>query len=512
MDHFRKLESQVQLRIFGAFTVVIVILLGSVWVANQFLSFPLLLSLGIAAVLGFLVAILASSSAAKGSLEPLKAIWLAILHIDPEHHGTPAPDVNKLKIGRELVTSLTLQVYQFASQQNSKELVEHRREISQAANIVEHLPLPLFVFNKQMLVTNASNTALEYCQIESSQLFGKPIFDNLSLEFATEHTLESWILECQDNKVTDTAYWERVHVLSKSDNKLIKQCDIAAYYNKDNTSGTEFIVTLFDRTERYTTDDDSLGFVALAVHELRTPITMLRGYIEVFEEELTDNLNDELKSFMLKMEASAKRLSIFVSNILNVARIEQNQLSLHLTEERWSDVIEASVADAELRAKIHDKTIEFSIDKDLPTVAVDRVSIYEVLNNLLENAIKYSGESKRIIVASSLDKDGNVQTTVQDFGAGIPTSVLPSLFEKFSRNHRTRSEVSGTGLGLYLSKSIVNAHGGQIWASSKEGEGSTFGFTLQPYAKLSKEQKEGGNTEITRSANGWIKNHSLYKR
>jgi signal transduction histidine kinase len=491
---------------------LLAITLGVVWLTNSILSLPLVVSLGIAAGVAAVAALIISGMAAKGALEPLKAVWLSILHVDPEHHGTPAPDLNKLKIGRELVSSLTLQVYQFASQQNSKELVEHRREISQAANIVEHLPLPLFVFNKQMLVTNASNSALEYCQIESSQLFGKPIFDNLSLEFASDHTLEAWILDCQNNKVTDTAYWERVHVLSKSDNKLIRQCDIAAYYNKDNTSGTEFIVTLFDRTERYTTDDDSLGFVALAVHELRTPITMLRGYIEVFEEELQGTLNDELKSFMVQMEASAKRLSIFVSNILNVARIEQNQLSIHLTEERWSDVVQASVVDAELRAKIKGKTIEFSIEPDLPTVAVDRVSIYEVLNNLLENAIKYSGDSKRIIVNSSLDKEGNIQTTIQDFGSGIPTSVLPTLFEKFSRNHRTKSEVSGTGLGLYLSKSIINAHGGQIWASSKEGEGSTFGFTLQPYAALTKEQKDGGNAEITRSANGWIKNHSLYKR
>ena len=491
---------------------LVAITLGCVWVSEDIIGLPLIVSLGIATVIAIVIAIFTSAMAAKGALEPLKAVWLSILHIDPEHHGTPAPDLNKLKIGRELVTSLTLQVYQFASQQNSKELVDHRRQISQAANIVEHLPLPLFVFNKQMFVTNASTSALEYCQIDSSELFGKPIFDNLSLEFVNEHTLEAWILDCQDNKVTDTAYWERVHVLSKSDNKLIRQCDIAAYYNRDNTSGTEFIVTLFDRTDRYTADDDALGFVALAVHELRTPITMLRGYIEVFEDELQDKLDDELKSFMLKMDASAKRLSGFVSNILNVARIDQNQLSLHLTEAKWPEVLKVSVVDAELRAKVHNKVIEYHIDETVPSVAVDRVSIYEVLNNLLENAIKYSGEAKQIIVSSSVDKEGNVQTTIQDFGAGIPTSVLPDLFEKFSRNHRTKSQVSGTGLGLYLSKAIITAHGGQIWASSKEGEGSTFGFTLRPYATLSQEQKDGGNTEITRSANGWIKNHSLYRR
>jgi signal transduction histidine kinase len=105
-----------------------------------------------------------------------------------------------------------------------------------------------------------------------------------------------------------------------------------------------------------------------------------------------------------------------------------------------------------------------------------------------------------------------VTTTVQDFGVGMPASVLPNLFEKFYRNHRTRQQIGGTGLGLYLCKAIVSAHGGQIWANSKEGQGSTFGFSLQPYANLAEELKTGNNTEITRAAHGWVKNHSFYKR
>lgn len=482
------------------------------WAAYSTLAVPVVMAAALSIATASLFAILLSGLVTMSVLEPLQTVWRAVLHIDPEHHGTAAPNLADLKIGRELVTNLTLQIYQFASQQNSKDLVEHRREISQAANIVNHLPLPLFVFNKQQLVTNASNSALEYCKVESAQLFGKQLFDVLHLEFPSEHTLDKWIAECEQNKVTDTAYWERVHVLSKDDNSLIGQCDIAAYYNRDNPSGTEFIVTLFDRTKQYGQDDDALSFVALAVHELRTPITMLRGYIEVFEEELGDTLNEELKSFMLKMESAAKHLSSFVGNILNVARIDQNQLSLHLSEEEWPKVLEASILDAQLRAKVHDKTLEFNIATDLPKVAVDPVSMYEVMNNLVENAIKYSGQSKRIVISSQIDKDGMVETTVQDFGIGIPASVLPNLFEKFSRNHRSRDQVSGTGLGLYLTKSIVTAHGGQVWASSKEGEGSTFGFTLQPYSSLTAEQKDINSHGITRSANGWIKNHSLYRR
>lgn len=482
------------------------------WGTRELLELPIGIAALVTAAVLTLFGMMLAGLLTLSVLEPLQTVWRAVLHIDPEHHGTPAPNLNDLKIGRELVTNLTLQIYQFASQQNSKELVEHRREISQAANIVNHLPLPLFVFNKEQLVTNASNSALEYCNIESAQLFGHSLFDNLHLEFPSEHTLDAWVTECQDSKVTDTAYWERVHVLSKDDNTLMRQCDIAAYYNRDNPSGTEFIVTLFDRTERYSRDDDSLSFVALAVHELRTPITMLRGYIEVFEDELSDKLDDELKSFVLKMDSAAKHLSAFVGNILNVARIDQNQLSLHLTEELWPQVVESSTVDAQLRAKVHGKTLEFSIAPDLPSVAVDQVSIYEVMNNLIENAIKYSGESKRIVFTSSLNKDGLIETTIQDFGVGIPASVLPNLFEKFSRNHRSRDQISGTGLGLYLTKALITAHGGQVWASSKEGEGSTFGFTLQPYSMLAEELKDSGSKEITRSANGWIKNHSLYRR
>lgn len=512
MDHFHKLEREVKLRIFGGMLSVGALAAGTFWATYITLALPLLLAASITTGVIILGSFLMSGALAPGILQPVQIIWRAVLHIDPDHHGTPAPNLEKLKVGRELVTSLTLQIYQFASQQNSKDLIDHRREISQAANIVNHLPLPLFVFNKEQLVTNASNSALEYCKIESSELFGHALFDNLHMEFPNEHTLDVWVKECQDNKVTDTAYWERVHVLSKDDNSLIGQCDIAAYYNRDNPSGTEFIVTLFDRTERYNQDDASLGFVALAVHELRTPITMLRGYIEVFEEELAGKLDDELTSFMLKMESAAKHLSAFVGNILNVARIDQNQLELHLAEANWPEILDASTADAKLRAKIHGIELEFVVDNNMPTVAVDQVSIYEVMNNLIENAIKYSGQSKRIIISAKVGKEGLVETTIQDFGAGIPASVLPNLFEKFSRNHRTKSQVSGTGLGLYLTKSIITAHGGQVWASSKEGEGSTFGFSLQPYSMLAEELKDNGNKEITRSANGWIKNHSLYRR
>lgn len=513
MEQFRELEKQIQLRLFFGLAAIVTICLG-LFALGLLLDIGVLPAALLALALGSLLSVFAASLIASSVLEPIETVQRAVLHVDPTHQGTPAPNLDTLKIGRALVTDLVLQVYRFASQENSKDLIAHRKNIIQATNVIDHLPLPLFVCNKELLTTSTSAIAREYCKLESAELLGKPLFDLLHLEFSSKRTLEAWMINCQQNKITDTATWERVHVLSRETNELIKQCDIVAYYDKDNTSGAEFIVALYDRSAQYGKDDDSLSFVALAVHELRTPLTMLRGYIEIFEEELEGKLNPEMASFMLKLDTSAKRLSGFVSNILNVVRIDQNQLTLHLTEANWTDTLKATMVDLEQRAALQNITIEYNLAPDLPSVGIDKTTIAEVITNLIENAIKYGGktDTKRIIVATTMGKTGLVETTIQDFGVGIPASVLQGLFEKFSRNHRTRDTVSGTGLGLYLCKSLVTAHGGQIWASSKEGQGSTFGFSLQPYAQLSSDTKDTANAEITRNAHGWIKNHSLYKR
>ena len=270
---------------------------------------------------------------------------------------------------------------------------------------------------------------------------------------------------------------------------------------------------MFDKTDEYAKDDHALNFAALAVHELRNPLTLMRGIIEVFEEELQGKLDGELTRMLYRMRASAQQLTSFVNNILNVAKIEENQLTVKLAEDNWTNIIKQAGDDMATRAQTLNKTIAYDIAKDIPSVAVDRVAIYEVMSNLLDNAIKYSGDSKDITVTSRLSKEGLIETLVTDHGVGIPTSVIPNLFEKFHRNHRNQAQVGGTGLGLFLSKAIVNAHGGDIWVDSKEGSGTTVGFTLQPYSTVAAELKSGNNKDdMVRTAHGWIKNHSLYRR
>jgi signal transduction histidine kinase len=269
---------------------------------------------------------------------------------------------------------------------------------------------------------------------------------------------------------------------------------------------------LFDHTKQYSQDDQAISFIALSVHELRTPLTLLRGYIEALEEVLADNPNTELRDFMQKMSATAQQLTIFVNNILNVARVDNDQLELQLREESWEDIITSAVNNISLRAKVRGINIETQIEPNLPGVGVDRLSIYEVINNLVDNAIKYSGDSKIIKVKARMSKEGMIETTVQDFGVGISQNIMPNLFTKFYRDHKNRAQIGGNGLGLYLCKAIITAHGGNIWVRSKIGEGSEFSFTVRPYAQLAAELKNSDNKEIVRGAHGWIKNHSLYRR
>lgn len=509
MEQLKNTKRSLAIRI-GLVATLLITILGA---ASTFLlpELPMLHQLIIWMFGGLLTGIVIGLFGARAAGKPLRAIGEAILHVAPET-STPAPDIDKLKIGREYINALAYQVYQIASLQDNKIMAEHRRDATQASNILNHLPLPVYVFNKEQIVTFATEAGMAYVGAESSALFGKPLFEAVDLEFQSDFTLESWVSDCAANKATDTAYWRRVRVHVKSDDNSVRQCDIAGYYNRDNPSGIEFIITLFDHTESYNKDESNMNYIALAVHELRTPLTIMRGYIEAIQEELHGKLEGDMELFMIRMTASAKQLTSFVNNILNVARISENQLSVKLAEEKWPEIVKHAIDDMSIRSKALKKTITVKMADGLPTAAADRVTIYEVMTNLIDNALKYSGSSDVIEIQVALTQDGLIETVVEDHGVGIPGSVLPTLFEKFHRNHRNKGDISGTGLGLYISKAIVNAHGGDIWVKSKEGEGTRVGFTLKAFSQLAEEEKNGNNEGMVRTAHGWIKNHSLYRR
>jgi len=165
-----------------------------------------------------------------------------------------------------------------------------------------------------------------------------------------------------------------------------------------------------------------------------------------------------------------------------------------------------------LRASSQNRLLAISIPTDLPTIAVDRASMSEVFGNLIDNAIKYSKEGGAISVTAKANGDF-VDISVQDNGIGMPDNVVSNLFQKFYRSHRSRETVAGTGIGLYISKAIVESHGGSISVRSEEGKGSIFTISLPIYATVADKLKasDNSNESLISEGKGWINNHSMFR-
>jgi signal transduction histidine kinase len=512
MDHLEQTKRRIRLALFGLLAAENAVVIIAYTELRHFTNLGNVQALAISLVVGFLLTAVISVGFANYVTEPLKALWQLILHLSPSEQGIPAPQNKPLQLGQELVAALSSQVYQLVNVA-TKSADENRRLANDLHRnfIALNLPLPLIVLDSNQNIRFSNEAAAQYIGLAAEDMAGKNVYMVLDMSFPSNDTFDSWLKDVKINSATAIKSWERVR-LNVRDSHPVRLFDLAAYYNRGNPENNETMLVLFDHTKMYSQDDQAVSFMALSVHELRTPLTLLRGYIEVFEDELGPSLNDEQKSFMLKMHSQAEQLTDYVNNILNVARVDDDQLELKLQSGNWAEILKSAVQTMSLRAKVRGITIKCKLATNLPPVAVDNLSIREVINNLVDNAIKYSGESKVINISTYLNKEGLIETTVQDFGNGIPASVIPNLFTKFYRDHRNRAQIGGTGLGLYLSKAIISAHSGNIWVRSQEGEGSSFSFTLVPYAQLAETLKHNDEEGVTRSAHGWIKNHSLYRR
>lgn len=504
--HIQKFVKSLKLRLVCWILASGLILVTVSWALQQFTDLDSLVQTGIIAALWITIAITIGNSLGSSIAKPTEYLAQSILHISPSEHLVSAPNLDNLRFGRELVTNLVRQTYDFATvaQQDAPSNTNY------STDIINQIPVAILGVDETGKITLANHQAEN--RFSDNLAIGQQLDDTLQFLTEDEMTMDTWLREAAEKSLTASKTWQKIEVKTRDGNSL-GYFDIALSFNKHSGSGIEILIVFYDHSDIYDEEVNSISFVSMAVHELRSPLTIMRGYIDTFEDEMSSSLTPQIKDDLIKMKASAEQLSNFVSKILNVTRIDQGQLYLTLQEESWNTALPQIIDTLRNRATAYGKTIELRMQPDLPLVAIDRTTITEVVTNLIDNAVKYTPESpSTITVISQVNKDGLVETTVQDHGVGITSSVMPELFSKFQRNHRNRSKISGTGLGLYVSKAIVNAHHGNIWASSKEGQGSTFGFTLLPFSQLAKEDQNKNNEAIIRSSHGWIKNHSMQRR
>lgn len=447
---------------------------------------------------------LVSAAGSAITTRSVEFLAMAILHVARDNTTVAAPDIGMVPASRDFFKDLAEQVYQLASANPGGNSLG---PAGLPESTLSHAPLPVFALDPAGKIIYANKAALEFSQLRADQL-GAIFYDAVRLHYNTANTIANWVTASRQTKATADQQWERVK-FERPDGQVF-QLDIAVHFTRDS-SPVETVIIFADNTQRYANDDRGVSMVAMAVHELRTPLTVMRGYIEVFQDEIAAKLDPEQLAFMHNMNAQAQQLTSFVSSILNFAKIEDGQFSVNLKEEQWIPLAERTVRDMELRASVRHKTIQLIAPSQLPSVAIDAGTMYEVLVNLLENAVKYTHTDAPIIVRTYLKDTNWVETVVEDKGIGIPDNLIGHLFDKFYRSHRTSKDVGGTGLGLYLCKAIVTAHGGNIWVKSKENEGSSFGFTIPTYSAVAQQLQSSDNTQITKGTHGWIKNHTMYR-
>jgi signal transduction histidine kinase len=236
------------------------------------------------------------------------------------------------------------------------------------------------------------------------------------------------------------------------------------------------IANVRDITRFREADEIKSTFVSVISHELKTPVALIQGYAEtLLRKDARWDPKTREESLEVILE-EADRLHHLIDNLLDASRLEAGKLPLE-KEPLALDALAQRVAER-FRTQTDDHEINVSFPEEFPVIRGDPTRLEQVLNNLLSNAIKYSPEGGPIDISGNPATD-RVTVTVTDRGVGIPFEEQPHIFESFYRGSREyQQQTAGAGLGLYLAKAIVEAHGGEIWVDSDPGEGAAFSFSL----------------------------------
>lgn len=238
------------------------------------------------------------------------------------------------------------------------------------------------------------------------------------------------------------------------------------------------VSTFYDITQQKEMEQRKDDFVNMASHELKTPLTSMKLYIDSLQKRLEKNPDERLQRIVTNVKLQTNRLQELVNDLLDVSRIQTGKLSFSKEFFSLDTLIEESI---EMLQETSKHTIEFT-KKTHIKVHGDRFRIYQVITNLLTNAIKYSPQESEIVVKLKREA-GHVVLSVQDFGIGISKDQSKKIFERlYQVTDPTEKTFPGLGMGLYISREIVRRHKGKIWVESEKGKGSTF-FVSLPLGK-----------------------------
>jgi two-component system, chemotaxis family, CheB/CheR fusion protein len=354
-----------------------------------------------------------------------------------------------------------------------------RKEAEKIANtenlklLLESIPLITFVLSGDGTIIYFNQFFLTYSGMslpEAIEAGWKPLISPKELNkfnTAWKHSIatgENFSMELQLKRKSDEMY--RWHI-----------CDASAVKNREGVI-ISWAGVATDIHEHKIKERQKDEFISIASHELKTPLTTAKAYVQMLQLSLKETNNKGLP-FAKKANESINKLNSLIAELLDVSMIQNGKLDLHITTFNFNEMLAAAIEDVQLSSPGHNIIQSGKIDKPV-TGDIDRLQ--QVVINLLTNAIKYSPEADKVFV-NIAEENGEVKISVKDNGIGIHKENLGKIFQRYYRERGRNRQFQGLGIGLFISNEIIQRHNGKLWAESEPGKGSTFYFTI-PY-KLS---------------------------
>ncbi|HEY5609612.1 MAG TPA: ATP-binding protein, partial [Thermoanaerobaculia bacterium] len=376
--------------------------------------------------------------------------------------------------------SLTVLVQDVTDQVRAKREIEALAQMMEERSarldsILGSMTDALWVFNAQGEVVDVNQAALAMFGLASrSEAIARGMFAGFDLRYSDGRPIPSDDLPharaLRGETIPDHLALGR-HLITGQDVDL--SIAVAPIASKSIVGA---VLVARDITALQELDRKKDEFLSVASHELRTPLTTIKGYAQLLSTASADIGESERTAYLRSVLGEVERMMRLISELLDVSRIETNRLQLHRADVRWIDFVQAQVSSFQFQDQKREMTFRAYTDDVALRVDADRMR--QVLDNLISNALKYSADETPIHVAIRATPR-SIETSVIDRGIGIPKDELLHLFERFHRARNVSSRYyGGLGLGLYIASAIVQAHGGEIWVESVEGEGSTFTISL----------------------------------
>jgi len=358
----------------------------------------------------------------------------------------------------------------------------------------------ILAIDKQGTILTANAAVTDLAQTPKKEIVGKNMND-----------IFKWTRELQPFSVRyDTegsVVYPDLEYVDRAGSTHFVKLIVARVSGDQAQEAIQTIVTVHDETKTRELENMKIDFVSMAAHELRTPLASLRGYIELIAYKESQHLNEETNKYLKQALKSSNELGGLINNLLDVTRIERGTLTINMEKLDLAETIAQVVADQRFAAEDKHITLSYDGPANGALVLADPIALREVINNLLTNAIKYTEPNGAVHVALKHDGEKYV-TEVRDTGIGIPKKALPYLFTKFYRVHGgLDSGSTGTGLGLFISKSIIERHNGTIGVTSQEGAGSVFTFSipvLDQHQQAERQQQDQDAQTFIRRHRGWV--------